>query len=83
MYLIGMPKLKFINAVYLVENTSWNRNLIGNLQEFQYGKETVQTTTNNLGYRKGKFTKVRDRASIKCNSMRNVCKLFGYGNIEW
>jgi len=51
------------------------------LQEFQYGNETVQTTTNNLGYRKGKFTKVRDRASIKCNSMRNVCKLFDYGNI--
>ena len=41
-----IPKLKFINAVYLVENTSWNRNLIGNLQEFQYGKDVFQTTTN-------------------------------------
>lgn len=30
------------------------------LQEFQYGK-TVKTTTNNLGYRMGKFTKVRDK----------------------
>ena len=49
----------------------------------QYGTQTVQTTTNNLGYKKGKFTKVRDRASTKCNSMRGVCKLFGYGNIKW
>lgn len=51
--------------------------------KFQYGTERVQTTTDNLGHRKGKFTRVRDRASTKCNSMRDVCKLFGYGNIVW
>ena len=41
------PKLKFTNAVYLVENTSWNRNLIGILQEFQYGYDIVGLWTEN------------------------------------
>ena len=32
---------------------------ISYLQEFQYGNDGFQTTTDNLGYRMGKFTKVR------------------------
>jgi len=43
------------------------------LQEFQYGKETVQTTTDNLGYRKGKFTKVRDKGIIQNATARGMC----------
>ena len=41
------------------------------LQEFRYGKETVQTTTNN-------YKDCRVETTLK-----NVSRLFGYGNMVW
>ena len=53
------------------------------LQEFQYGKDVFQTTTN-ISKKVHKYVdEVRETYSTNVQIPRKFLLMFGYGNIEW
>lgn len=50
------------------------------LQEFQYGNNVFQTTTNNLQWKVGSSPPVSEKWG---GEAKRMAKLFGYGNMVW